>query len=81
MDISIVENKIKEIVEKAKGDEGFLKKLKSDPVKTIEDLIGVDLPDEQVKAVAQGVMAKLNMEDAKDFLGGIGDKIGGMFNK
>ena len=44
-------------------------------MKTVEDLLGVDLPDEQIKAVVEGVKAKLLAGD-----GNIVDKIKGLFD-
>ena len=34
-------------------------------------LLGVDLPEEQLKQLADGVRAKLNLDKAGDFLGGL----------
>lgn len=87
-----IKEKIEEIVEKVKGDESFLAKFKSDPVGAIEGLIGVDLPDDQIKAIVEGVKAKLKLDadgDGKidiiekvgDTVSGIGEKIGGIFKK
>lgn len=56
MDIS---KKINDIVKKVKSDKSFASKFKSDPVKAIESVLGVDLPDDQVKALVAGVNAKL----------------------
>ena len=66
-----IKAKITELVDKIKGDPKLMDNFKADPVKTVEGLVGVDLPDDQVKAVAEGVKAKIN-------LGGIGDKLGGL---
>ena len=38
---------------------------------TIEGLIGIDLPDEQIDAVVKGVMAKINVEDVAEKATGI----------
>lgn len=73
-----IKEKIEELVDKAKNDEEFHKELKEDPVKAVEGLLGVDLPDEQVKAIAHGVAAKLDMGDIKD---AAMDKLGGLFKK
>ena len=67
-----IKAKIDEVVNKVKSDEGFANKFKSEPVKAVEDVIGVDLPDDVIKNVIDGVKAKVN-------LGGIADKIGGLF--
>ena len=70
-----IKAKVDEIVAKIKGDEELQKKFASDPVNAIEGLIGVDLPDDQVNAVIEGVKAKL----AGGALGGIAGKLGGLF--
>lgn len=69
-----IKAKIEEIVNKVKSDEGFASKFKSEPIKAVEEVLGVDLPDDQIKNVVEGVKAKVN-------LGGIADKIGGLFGK
>ena len=66
--------KIEEIVNKVKSDEGFADKFKSEPIKAVEEVLGVDLPDDRINSVIEGVKAKIN-------LGGITDKIGGLFGK
>ena len=72
-----IKAKVEEIVAKIKGDEALQAKFTTDPVGAIESLIGVDLPDDQIKAVVDGVKSKLAGGD----LGGIADKIGGLFGK
>lgn len=67
-----IKAKIDEVVNKVKSDEGFADKFKSEPVKAVEDVIGVDLPDDVINNVIEGVKAKIN-------LGGIADKLGGLF--
>ena len=67
--------KINELVDKIKSDPELLKKFKADPIKAVEGIIGIDLPDEQIKALVDGVKAKIDL----DKLGGIGDMLGGLF--
>ncbi|MDE6838980.1 MAG: hypothetical protein K2P33_11395 [Acutalibacter sp.] len=66
-----IKGKIEELVERLKNDkalqDGFLK----EPIPTLEKLLGVDLPEEQLKQLADGVRAKLNLDKAGDFLGGL----------
>ncbi len=76
-----IKAKITELVDKIKGDENLLAKFKSDPIKTIEGLIGVDLPDDQLKGIVDGVKAKLKLDSVTDKVGGITDKLGGLFGK
>ena len=78
-----IKEKIEEIVEKVKNDKDFGKNFKEDPVKALEELLGTDLPDEQVKAVIEGVKAKVKLDElgdkAGDLLGGAVDKLKGLF--
>lgn len=76
-----IKAKINEIVEKIKGDKNLAENFKNDPIKTVEGIIGMDIPDDQVKPLIDGIKAKLNLEKAGDVIGGIGDKIGGLFGK
>lgn len=76
-----IKEKVEEIVEEVKDDENFKKEFKENPVKALEDLLGVDLPDEQMKALAEGIKAKLNMDTAKDVIHDIEEKLGGLFHK
>lgn len=67
-----IKAKIDEVVNKVKNDGNFAEKFKSEPIKAVEDVIGVDLPDDVVKNVVDGVKAKINV-------GGVMDKLGGLF--
>lgn len=69
-----IKAKIDELVHKAKSDPDLLEKLKKDPVSTIEGIIGVDLPNDQIQKIAEGVMAKIKLD-------GLGGKLGGLFGK
>ena len=71
-----IKGSIDKLVEKAKADDSFFNKLKENPVKAVEDLLGVDLPDEAVKKIVEGVKAKLSF-DNEGGLGGLLKKIKG----
>ena len=72
MDIlEMLKDKVEEIVEKIKSDDGLLAKFKADPIKVIEELVGVDLPDEKLEALADGIKAKISMDKLGDALGGL----------
>ena len=47
----------------------MLKRFQDDPIKTLETLTGIDLPDEQLKPVVAAVKAKLATADLGDVLG------------
>ena len=72
MDIKM---KVDEIVEKIKSDDALRAKFTTNPVGAVEDLVGVDLPDDQINQVVSGVTAKLS----GGALGDIAGKIGGLF--
>ena len=46
-----VKAKVTEIVNKLKSDEQLMSKFQSNPVKTVEGLVGVDLPDAQINGI------------------------------
>ncbi len=70
-----IKGKIEELVAKIKGDDKIAAKFKADPVKTVEELVGVDLPNDQIEKIVDGIKAKISL----DSLGGIGGKLGGLF--
>jgi len=82
MPFDVVKDKIEDIVKKIKSDPALLKNFKDDPIKTVESLIGIDLPDDIVKKIVDGVKDKIGSgkkeakkdakkDDKKDGLGGI----------
>lgn len=72
-----IPKKINEIVKKVQTDKSFADKFKTDPVKAIESVLGIDLPDDQVKSILGGVNAKL----ASGKAGGIAGAFKKLFRK
>ena len=72
-----IKEKIEEIVEKIKKNPAMLKKFNTDPVGLVEDLVGIDLPDELIEKLVDGVKAKVTMDKVGDAL----DALGGLFGK
>ena len=72
---------VKELAEKAidtiKGDDNLLASFKENPIKVVEKVLKVDLPDEILEKIVEVVKTKINIDDAKDALG----KIAGLFGK
>lgn len=66
-----VKAKVEEIVGKLQKDPNLMKKFQGDPVKTLEGVLGVDLPDEQLKPLVAGIKAKLTAADLGDKLDGL----------
>ncbi len=71
-----IKAKIEELVEKVKNDKNFAADFKADPVKAVEKVIGIDLPDDQINKVIDGVKAKISVDDVKDKVGGLLGKLG-----
>ena len=67
----VVKAKIEELVEKIQKDPALLKRFQTDPIKTVESLLGVDLPDEKLQPLVTGIKAKLTAGDIGDVLGGL----------
>lgn len=66
-----IKAKIEEIVNKVKSDPNFAADFQKDPVKAVERVLGVDLPDDTINSIIDGVKAKINVDSISDKLGGI----------
>ena len=62
---------IKKLADKVQNDEEIKELFKKDPIKAVEKVLGVDLPDDVVKKIIDGVKASITIEDAKDLLGSL----------
>lgn len=77
-----LKEKIEEIVKKLTENKDLLDDFKKNPIKVVEKLIGVDLPDEKLEAIVDGVKAKLDFDKLDDALDGkLGDALGGILKK
>lgn len=72
-----IKEKIEEIVAKVKADPDFAKDFKAEPVKAVEKVLGVDLPDDIIEKVIDGVKSKVSLDNISDKVG----DILGMFKK
>ena len=68
-----VKEKIEEIVKRISTEKDLARKFVKDPVKTVEGLIGIDLPDEIVKKVIAGVKDKIDLKKITALLDSDGD--------
>ena len=66
-----IKAKAAELVEQIRQDPSLLKQFRENPVKVVEALIGIDLPDDQINQLAQLIRAKLDLDKAGALLGGI----------
>ena len=71
-----IKKKIDEIVKKITSDKNFANKFKENPTKAVEEIIGIDLPDETINNIINGVKTKLTADNAKAMI----DKVTNLFN-
>ena len=77
MDMKDILKLAAEIAVKLGKDENLMDAFKKDPVTVIEKKLGVDLPNDQLNALIDGIKAKLKADDVLDAAG----KLMGMFGK
>ena len=63
-----IKEKIDEIVKKLMSDKDLMAKFNRNPASVIEEYVGIDLPDEQVNQLVEGIKAKIKL-----------DKLGGAY--
>lgn len=72
MDITeIIREKTAEVVDKIRKNPSLAVRFSKEPVAVIEEVLGVDLPDDTVKAIVAAVKANMTAEQAGDLLGSL----------
>ncbi|MDE5860172.1 MAG: hypothetical protein K2H23_07320 [Oscillospiraceae bacterium] len=71
-----IKAKAEEIVNKIKNDQNFAAEFKANPVNAVEKVIGVDLPDDQINKIVEGIKAKISVDGVKDKVSGVLGKFG-----
>ena len=64
-----IQKLIAQAVEALTENEELIKAFDKNPGKTLEKILGVNLPDEQIDALVKGVKAKLGLDDAMEIAG------------
>ena len=72
-----VKELIEKVVDAIKDNENIKKQFEKEPVKVIEKFLGVDLPDEIVEKVIEGVKAKITVDQVVD----VAKALKGLFGK
>ena len=62
---------MKLIVDKIKNDKNIAAKFQADPIGTVEGLIGIDLPNDQLEGLVDAIKAKVSLDKVGDALGGL----------
>lgn len=72
-----IKGTVEKAVDKIKNDPELAAQFKKEPVKALEKVLGVDLPDEAIEKVVDAVKAKLTVDNATEAVG----KLKGLFGK
>jgi len=66
-----VKELIEKVVDSIKDNASIKEQFEKEPVKVIEKFLGVDLPDEIVEKVIEGVKAKITLDKVADVAGAL----------
>ena len=67
----LVKDKAEDILKEINSNPQLIEEFKKDPIKTIEKLIGIDLPDDTIKQIIASVKENITAEDAGELLAAI----------
>lgn len=71
-----IKEQITKAVEKITKDKNLQEQFQKEPVKALENILGVDLPDEIVEQIINGVKAKLTKDKVSDAVDSIKNLFG-----
>lgn len=60
-----------ELIQKLQKDPKLLEQFRSNPIPVVEKLVGMDLPDDQIKQMAELIKAKIDLDKVGNLLGGL----------
>lgn len=66
-----IKEKINEVVEKITKDKSLLEQFQKEPIKAVENILGVDLPDDIIMKIVEGVKGKISVDKISDALGSL----------
>lgn len=72
---------INDVIEKLKSNKNLKEDFMNNPTKVLESLVGVDLPDDKIDPIIDGIKAKLNLDDLADKAEDVLGALGGLFKK
>ena len=61
-----IKEQIEKIVEKVQKDDVLRAQFKKDPIKAVEKVLGVDLPDDVIEKIVAGVKANISIDKVSD---------------
>ena len=66
-----IKTKAAELVEQIRNNPALLKEFRENPVKVVESILGMDLPDDQILQLAEFIKAKIDLDKVGSLLGGL----------
>ena len=72
-----IKEMIEKVVERVTKEDDLKELFEKEPIKAIEKVLGIDLPDEKLKAIVDAVKAKISI----DKISSVADSVGGLFKK
>ncbi len=72
---------INDVLAKLKSNKNLKEDFMNNPTKVLESLVGVDLPDDKIDPIIDGIKAKLNLDDLADKAEDVLGALGGLFGK
>ena len=66
-----IKAQIEKIVEAVTKDDALKEQFQKEPVKAVEKVLGVDLPDDVIEKVIDGVKAKISVDKLSDVAGSL----------
>ena len=66
-----IKEQIEKMAKKVLNDKELMQLFKKEPIKAVEKVLGVDLPDDIIEAVVTGVKAQIVADTSKDVMGAL----------
>ena len=66
-----IKKNVEELVQKIRKDPKLLGEFRKNPVAVVEELVGMDLPDDQIRQLAELIKARIDLDKVGSLLGGL----------
>ena len=73
-----IKKMIENLVEEIQNNKDLKEQFETEPVKVIEKIVGIDLPDDMIEKVIDGVKAKITMNKVGDAMDTVADLAGSL---
>lgn len=66
-----IKKNVEQLVQKLQKNPKLLEEFKNNPIPVVEQLVGMDLPDDQIKQMAELIKARIDLDKMGNLLGGL----------